>query len=173
MGGERYKPMKEGKEGCWALKQRGRWGIPFVMEWTSSQRHFITAFNGHISLLTDRRTKWEIYDRMGDLSGTFTSAQACAAAPNRTGLRRSLSPPVQDDVSALWSGPSLEWEHMSKPAKSASSAEASCLAGELSRLRCLAPFPPLSPALNGPTMALLLSSPSVSISRALKLQLPN
>lgn len=136
--------MKEGKEGCWALKRRGRWGIPFVMEWTSSQRHFITAFNGHISLLTDRRTKWEIYDRRGDLSGTFTSARARAAAPNRTGLHRSLSPPVQDDVSALWSGQWQEWEHMSKLAKSASSAEASCLARELSRLRCLAPFPPQS-----------------------------
>lgn len=45
---------------------------------------------------------------------------------------------------------------MSKLAKSASGAEASCLAGELSGLRCLAPFPPLSAPLNAPTMALLL-----------------
>lgn len=45
-------------------------------------------------------------------------------------------------------------EHMSNLAKSASGARASCLAGELSRLRCLAPFSPLSPAMKGPMTAL-------------------
>lgn len=43
---------------------------------------------------------------------------------------------------------------MSNRAEFASGAGASCLAGELSRLRRLAPFPPLSPALKGPMMAL-------------------
>lgn len=98
---------------------------------------------------------WHIWQRHG-----------CTSAHRRSLIARiaEAASLAQDDASALWSQQWQEWEHMSKLAKSASSARASCLAGELSRLRCLAPFPPLSPALNGPMMALLLSSPSVSIS---------
>lgn len=47
---------------------------------------------------------------------------------------------------------------MSNLAQCASGAGASCLAGELSRLRCLAPFPSLSAALKGLPMALFFQA---------------
>lgn len=57
-------------------------------------------------------------------------------------------------TSALRSGQWQKWEHMSSLAESDSGAGASCVAGGLSRLRCLAPFSLLSPALKRPTTAL-------------------
>lgn len=160
--------------GLWSreLEQMRNFISDKAADCTSALYSLIAAFNRDVSFLTDRPTKRQIYNTgMKHLSPSQTPPHTyCTPLPtpitqhtqcrthtyNRIQIYTSATLTHEDDTSTIRSGQWQKWDHMSN-LECASGVGASCLAGELFRLRCLAPFSPLSPALRKPTMALFFS----------------
>lgn len=148
----------------------------------STLRRLITASNRDVSFLTGRRTKREIYEAsVKHLSpsqepplpphththtntGGFQHSGKKILAVTQTAAKhsglRSSGVRLAKTIHQFYGADSDRNESICPiwPA-SASGAGASCLAGELSGLRCLAPFSPLSPAPKGLATALFCFSP--------------
>lgn len=125
---------------------------------TSALYFLIPAFNKDVSFLTDReRRKARSITPTRNIcrlhSHTLTQIHHSHCTPPQPPAQRRLHTTA---IHQLYEAGSDTNGSICPFAESGSGVRASCLAGELSRLRCLAPFPPLSPALKRPTAALFL-----------------